>query len=443
VNGNRSENLSRFPWLGSSRFARNIGWNVLGNVGGKLASPIFQVLIARLVLPGEYGVFAIALAWIAAFDVVKDWGFTHAIVVRRGIPAEIALQFTLQLGMACVFYLATLAVTPLAVEVFGQPQLRTVLPLAGLAAFISAVADPLITECLKEQRYRMLAVRQMAIPFVSGVFGLVLAYQGYGVLALVGGLLVGNAAGALSLVAGGRGNLSLMIDRSLIRALLPVGKHIVLQRMFGFLVGQADAFIVGRVLGLQALGFYRMGNLLAFLAPAAAVSQAQQVVFTELSASRSPETIKARYNQYVNIFGPTLLLYSIAAYFAAPWAIPSLLGEHWRDTVPLMQIFAAVVVTGFLTPLNVDLSKVLGFIDSYTHFAVVRSVATIVALLVAAQYSLLHVVVAWVIVGFVSNLVNDLIFHSKQEIVRLTRGKIAVTCASWIWAAFVIASALR
>jgi O-antigen/teichoic acid export membrane protein len=396
------------------------------------------VLIARLVLPQEYGVFAIALAWLAIYDIVKDWGFTHAIVVRQGGQAEIALQFTVQLGTALLFYAVTLAVTPVAVVLFDQPGLHTVLPLAGLVAFISAVADPLVTECLKEQHYRRLAMRQMAIPVVSGLVGLSLAYQGYGVYALVWGLLIGNVAGALSLVAGGRSSLSLSLDRGLVRDLLPFGKHIVMQRLFGFLVGQADSFIVGRALGLQALGLYRMGNLLAFIVPAASVPQAQQVVFTELSETRSPETIRARYNQFVDIFGPTLLLYSIVVYLGAPWVIPVLLGEHWRETVPLVQIFAVVVVAGFITPINVDLAKVLGFINSYTYFAAVRSIATIISLAIAAQYSLMHVATTWVIVALISGLINDLIFYVKQDIVKFTRRKLFIICTSWVWAAFAI-----
>lgn len=401
------------------------------------------MLIARLVLPEEYGVFAIALAWLAVFDIAKDWGFTHAIVVRQGGRAEIALQFTVQLGTAFLFYMMTLAVTPIAAGLFDQPGLHKVLPLAGLVAFISAVADPLVTECLKEQHYRRLAMRQMAVPVVSGLVGLSLAYQGYGVYALVWGLLVGHVAGALLLVAGGRSSLSLSLDRSLVRDLLPFGKHIVMQRLFGFLVGQADSFIVGRALGLQALGLYRMGNLLAFIVPAASVPQAQQVVFTELSATRNSEIIRARYNQYVNIFGPTLLLYSIVVYLGSPWVIPALLGEHWRETVPIVQIFAAVVVTGFITPINVDLAKVLGFINSYTHFAAVRSTVTIISLAIAAQYSLMHVVTTWVIVGFISNLVNDVIFHMKQDIIKITLRKVVVVCASWAWAAFAITGALH
>jgi len=428
--------------LSVSSFVHNVSWNILGSMGGKFLSPVFQVLIARLLLPADFGVFAIALAWIAAFEIIKDWGLTHAILVRRGGKAEIALQFTLQLLTALCFYLITLATTPVAADLFGLGDLTVVLPLVGLIVFISAVADPIVTDCLMTQRYRQLALRQMAMPIASGVVGLLLAHFGYGVYSLVFGLLVGHLVGVVSLMVGGHTGFGFSLDFGLVRNLMPIGKHIVLQRLFGFLVGQADSFIVGRALGPQALGLYRMGNILAFLFPAASVAQTQQVIFTELSATGDAEQLRKRYNQFTNIAGVALLLYSMAAYLSAPMLVPLVLGEQWRDAVPLMQIFAAVVVSGFLTPLNLDLAKVLGFVRTYTHFALWRSVATVIALLWASQFSTVHVVIMWVVVGFISNLVNDVIFYRMQNVVHLTGAKIILIGTSWVWAAIVIAIAL-
>ncbi len=428
--------------LSGSSFAHNVSWNILGSMGGKFLGPVFQVLIARLLLPADFGVFAIGLAWIAAFEIIKDWGLTHAILVRRGGKAEIVLQFTVQILTALCFYLITLALTPVAADLFGLVDLTVVLPLVGLTVFISAVADPIITDHLMAQRYRQLALRQMTMPIATGVVGLLLAHFGYGVYSLVLGLLVGHLVGVLSLVVGGHTGFGFSLDFGLVRNLMPIGKHIVLQRLFGFLVGQADSFIVGRALGAQALGLYRMGNILAFLFPASSVAQTQQVVFTELSAKREVEQLRARYNQFTILAGGALLLYSMAAYLSAPMLVPLVLGEQWRDAVPLMQIFAAVVVSGFLTPLNIDLAKVLGFVHIYTHFALWRSIATVTTLLWASQYSTLHVVIAWVVVGFISNLVNDVIFYRMQSVVRVTGTKIVLISTSWVWATIVIVLAL-
>ncbi|OGA55749.1 MAG: hypothetical protein A3G81_19500 [Betaproteobacteria bacterium RIFCSPLOWO2_12_FULL_65_14] len=423
------------------RFARNVGWNVFGNLGGRLFGPVLQVLIARLLLPDDYGAFAIGLAWIGALEVCKDWGLTQAILVRGGKP-EIGIQFTVQLATAVVFCLTTLALAPVAAGSFGLPELAVVLPLMSLIALIDAVTDPVVTDCLMAQRYRALGIRQMIIPLASGLVGLVLAYQGYRVYALVAGLLVGQAAGALCVLATGYIALRPAFDWGRARHLVAFSKHIVLQRLFGFLVGHADSLIVGKALGPQALGLYRMGNLLAFLVPSASVPHVQQVTFTELLQDRGADNVRRRYNAFTNLAGLALLVYSVALYVAAPVAIPALLGEQWRDAVPLMQVFAAVVITGFVTPMNIDLAKILGFIGVYTYFGAARAAATVLAIAWAAQYSVVHAVIAWVVVGFISNLANEVIFYTRQDVVRLTGSKVALTAASWAWAAVVIVWAI-
>jgi len=442
MNGDRRD-AARWPWLSGGSFARNASWNVLGNLSGKLLGPAFHVLIARLIVPEDFGVFAIAMAWLAAFEIGKDWGLTQAILVSRGGASVLRLQFTVQLATALVFCAATVAAAPIVAGLFGLPSLGVVLPLISVAALLDAVADTAVTDCLMTQRYRRLAVRQMLASLVSGALGLLLAHQGYGVYSLVTGYLVGHAAGTLSLAAGARAYLEPARDWTEMRNLMMVGRHIVLQRLFGFLVSQADSFIVGNALGIRALGLYRMGNLLAFLLPAATVPQLQQVTFTELLGRRDVENIRSRYNQFATLAGVSLLLYSVAVYLTAPAVIPLLLGEQWREAVPLMQVFAAVVITGFVTPMNMDLAKILGFFGSYTYFAVVRCVATVIAVAWASQYSTMHVVITWVIAGFVSNLANDVIFYTKQDVVKVTRDKLALTCASWLWAGFVIMGSFR
>ena len=432
------------PGLGSvhraSLFVRNIAWNITGNLGGKLINPLFQVLIARLLVPEDFGAYSIALAWLAIFEIGKDWGLTQAIVVRRGGTPEIALQFTIQLTTAIAFYSATLALTPLAIAWFSLPSLKIALPLVGLVAFVSAVADPIVTRCFIAQRYRMLAIRQTVMPLGAGAVGLLLAHWGYGMYALIIGLLVGHVAGALALLAGERAGIRFNLDAKLTANLMPVAKHVVLQRLFGYLVTHADSFIVGRALGPQALGLYRMGNLLAFLVPTATAPQAQQVVFTELSALRDKDHMRIHYARFVNTAGTLLLGYAFLVYATAPTLVPAILGEQWRTCVPILQVFAAVVSVGFVTPLNVDISKILGFVGSYTYFAAARAVVTVTALIWAAQFSTMHVVTTWVVVGLASSFVNDVVFYCKQNIIRVTAAKLALTLAGWSWAAYVIVS---
>lgn len=438
---NTSSLILRSLGFDDRRFSVNVAWNILGNVAGKLLGPLFQLLIARLLLPTDYGAFAIAMAWLAAFEVWKDWGLTHAAIVRRGEKPDTSLQFTIQIVTASAFFAVSLAVAPFGASYFAMPSLRLVLPLVAGVSLVNALGDPVLTRCLIEQNYKRLALRQLVAPAVTGATGLYCAYHGYGVYSLAFGLLAGQGAGALALMASYPEVPRLALDLERLRDLMTIGKHIVLQRFFGFLVGHADSFIVAQAFGSVSVGLYRMGSLMAFIVPTSSVSQVEQVVFTDVSSNHAADHVRKRYHAFTITAGSILLAYAVAVVWLGPALIPLVLGPEWVDVVPYVQIFAVTAVTGHLTPLNTDLAKVLGFAGAYTRFTAVRSIATVIVLIAAARYSPLHVVAAWAVVGLAAAFVNDIIFYAKQDIVRPTPEKVVLVAAAWALSAWVILGA--
>jgi O-antigen/teichoic acid export membrane protein len=129
-------------------------------------------------------------------------------------------------------------------------------------------------------------------------------------------------------------------------------------------------------------------------------------------------------------------------YLAAPQLVPLFLGDQWTQAVPFIQLFSLSVVTGFLTPLNIDLAKILGFASVYTRYAACRSVATVMAVYIASAHSTTHIIVTWVVAGIAFNLINDIVFYRSQSVVRPTRGKVAIVFAAWVWAAFAMSQIL-
>jgi len=62
---------------------KNVSWNMAGGIGQKVVTPLFHLFIARLVLPEDYGDFAIAIAFMFFYDAIKDIGLTDAILAKR------------------------------------------------------------------------------------------------------------------------------------------------------------------------------------------------------------------------------------------------------------------------------------------------------------------------------------------------------------------------
>ena len=301
--------------------------------------------------------------------------------------------------------------------------------------FIFAVSDPLVTQYSKAQEYRVLAVRQTVIPVVMGAVGIGLIWLDFGVYALVWGVIAGHLVGCAWLVITDHRVPRPHWDRETFFRLFRIGRHVFLQRVAGYLTTNADSFVVGGQLGAGSLGIYRLGNQLAFLLPTVTIAPIGQVIFTDISSNRDQRHLDRRYHQYVYFTGVMMLVYSVLSFLAAPALIPLILGQQWAGLVPVFQMFGLVLATGFMSSINADVAKILGFAATYTRFAVIRSVITLAVLIGAAFFSLKAVVIGWVAVGIVSNLANEIIFYRSQELVVWRWEKFGLMVIAWLWAA--------
>lgn len=423
-----------------SELKKHVSWNVFGNFGGKVLMPLFQILIARQLHPKHYGTFGVAMALVYFFDIVKDLGFTEAIIVER-TESDISSQYTLQLIIAVIMYVLLILSAPFFSIFYKNHEFMTVIPIIGIVFFIKAFIDPVTTLYLKKQKFKILAVRQVLFPVVFGISGYVLAKMGWGVYALVISTLLSYVAVGVAFYIGNAEPMKLIWDIQSKKKLFELGKHILIQRLAGFGVNQADTFIIGKVLNMNDLGLYRTSSYIVNTVPNCVVSQTQQVLFTELSRYKdNMEYLNHRYQHFMRNAAIFLVIYMLLMCFVSPVLVPMVLGQQWRSIIPIIQIFSCGVVVCYMTGLNNDLSRILGFAPIYTKYTSLRSIFTLLFVFIMAFVSLKAAACAWVLSSLIAAVFNERIFYKNQNIIRINKTKIAVFAASFLWFVFIVAS---
>jgi len=421
-----------------SPLKKKVSWNVFGNVGGKILTPLFQVLIARQLVPQDYGVFGIAMAVTYAYDVVKDMGFTEAIIVGPS-EKDISAQFTLQLITASIMFVLVVLAAPYFSIFYGDHRYITVLPLMGLIFFIKTFIDPLTTLYLKKQEFKILSLRQLVFPVVFGVVGYVLAKLNYGVYALILATVAAYFVVAIIFYVGKTESLRFGWDPIVKRKLFKLGKHVILQRISGYLVYSADSFTIGKILGMMGLGMYKISSHIANMLPNCIVGQTQQVLFTELSKRQfDDDYISYRYHHFTNMAGLFLVFYMLTVSMISPYLVTLIMGRQWGGIVPFIQIFSAGVIPAYLTSINMDISKIFGFASIYSKYAIIRSISTILLVTIMSFISLKAAACGWVFSNLCAAIVNDFIFYKKQNIIRNSRARVALFVFAWCWFIFIV-----
>ena len=232
-------------------------WSSLGSIALRLGNFSVGIIAAHLIAPAQFGVFAVALTVQAIIINGSDLGVSAYIVRHDGDMDEVGPTVT----TIAVVSAAVLAV----VMALSAPWLSTelgshaatspvrILSLTVLLAGVSSVPGAVITrEFRQDKRF----VADFANFVASTAILLALATSGIGALALAWSRVAGQGISTLILFKFSPKRYRPGFNRAVSRVVVSFGLPLVGASFLGFLIGNVDYIVVGRVLGARQLGFY-------------------------------------------------------------------------------------------------------------------------------------------------------------------------------------------
>lgn len=234
-------------------------WAYLSFLLGKGLTFITTVILARLLVPEQFGVVGYCLIAIQYLDILNTAGIDSALISRRDKvqeAANAAFVINVAVGLAS-FGLAWIAAPSVAgffkaeavTDLFRA--LAVVLPISGLGL----VPDAMLQRNLQ---FKSRLVPGIGRSLVKGIASVLLAWAGWGVWSLVWGQVAGEVVSTALLWRLARWRPTFAFDRRAAREMLVFGGHIIAIEVVGALESNVDYLVVGRLLGAAALGYYTM-----------------------------------------------------------------------------------------------------------------------------------------------------------------------------------------
>jgi PST family polysaccharide transporter len=300
-------------------------------------------VVAAFLSTTEYGTFGVLAAALGTLLWLKQVGVGDKYIQQRDDDQERAFQlaFTLELALCAVFLVLVLALVPLMVLVYGEPQLLA----PGLVCSLAIVGAALQTPIWPHYR-SMDFVRQRTLQAVDPLVGFVLtvglAAAGAGVWALVAGLVGGSLAGAAVAVAASPFPLRLRWERSALAEYVSFSWPLLTASFAGVLVAQSATLVAEFEVGLAGVGVIALASSIS-----AYTGRIDQVVTNTLYPAicavrdRTDALTEAfvKSNRLAVSFG---LPFGIGlALFARP-LVEDVLGPRWVPAIGLIQVFATI-----------------------------------------------------------------------------------------------------
>lgn len=354
-------------------------WKAFQVVGVKGIFLLRLVILARLLTPADYGLFAIAVGALALANSMTNLGVKEALV-QRASPgaADYHAGWSLGLARGLVLCGVLLAIAPVIAWLFAEPRAADLIRVIALVPLVDALASVRLADAIRNLRFRSIAFAELAKSAANTVVAVALA-SSLGVWALVAGQIAASLAFVLCtyLIAPYRPRL--VVSAAGMKPLLVFGRWVLLTGLIAEGGTLALRGIVSHQLGTAELGLYFLAASVALLPAALAAETIGSVAFPLYARIRNDAAGSERALRAVTVsMGVVIIPASLLIAALAPAAVDELFGSKWLGAVVPMQILAFVCIAGVLGEAFTPLFMATGRPELVTRVELAQTVCLIV-----------------------------------------------------------------
>ena len=326
---------------------RGVGWALLSSVSVRVLQVITILTLAKILMPADFGVFALAFLIIQAMVVFRDVGFAQVLVYRQDdIRRSADTAFVLALVSSGVLAALLFVSAPGLGRLFGASEIVSPTRAMSAALLISGAANVPLALLDKRLRFKRRAIPEVTGALTYAVVSIGLATAGFRVWSLVAGwiaMTVVNTAAAW-LVCTWRPSLE--FDWGEARVILSYGKHLMIASLAVFAFFQIDKALVGKWLGVTALGFYSMAFTVCNLPATNLAHVVNRVMFPTYSQLQDDlPAMRSVYLRTVRYISMAAFPAAVGIFVVADPIIRVLYGQKWVPAIPLFHILALYGLT--------------------------------------------------------------------------------------------------
>jgi O-antigen/teichoic acid export membrane protein len=376
-----------------------VGTQYTGAVITGVGQVVVTAVLARLLTPADYGLAGLSAVYVGLAAIFAQFGIGPALIQRSELtPRIIRAGFTATVLIGFITTATVWLTAPWAAQLLGNAALTPII--RGLS-FTFILANPgFVAEGLSERSLawrRLMWVEVAAFMVGYAVPALVLAAAGFGVWAIVGSTLGQNLVRTAVLLKLQPHPKWPRIGPE-IRELLRFGSGFTLARAFNYGAGQGDNLVVGRVLGILALGYYSRAFKLMMILVTYFAIVVTKVLFPVMSRLQGqPERLRSTYLTGAAVLGMISAPLGALMVVTAPEIVAVVLGPKWTPAIVPFQILTAGIMLRNVYLMAYCLDGALGRMRNRTVRDGIYALAVIMGSLIGTRYGLTGVAIGVVL----------------------------------------------
>lgn len=394
----------------------NLFWKFGERILAQGISFLVSLVLARLLLPSEYGTVALVLVFINLANVFVSNGLGEALIQKKNADdADFSTMFFCSLGLSIVLYVVMFFAAPLIANYYQDATLASVLRVLALRLPLAAINTIQHAYVAKHMQFKKFFFSTLGGTLASAIVGISMAYHGFGIWALVGQYLSNCFIDTVVLFFTVDWRPHLMFSLLSVKQLLPFGWKLMAAGFISSLYGELRNLVIGKVYSTEDLAFYNKGNHFPSLTVTNVDTSISSVLFPAMSSiNNDPNHLRALTRKSMRMSSYVVFPMMMGMCAVGETMIRFLLTDKWIGCVPFLRLSCIYWMIQPLQTANAQAIKACGRSDIYLKLETAKKIIGVGLIIVTMRMGVMAVVFSNLLVAAISAIMN--IYPNKKLI---------------------------
>lgn len=391
------------------RTIKGVGWSAADAFLGQGVAFLVGVILARLLSPEEYGLIGICLIFTCVLNGIVESGFSNALVRKKNVTDDdYNTMFITNMASSIVLYILLFWSAPFISEFFHRPELTALVRVTGLVLFANALSITQVTILTKKIDFKTKTKASLTSAVLSGGIGIVMAFVGYGVWALVAQQVTRQLLYTLCLWVLNYWWPKLRFSKESFRYMWGFGWKLLVSGLLNNIWNQVYQVVVGKFYSPATLGQYTRSQEYAKIFSENITSIVQRVSYPVLSEIQDDK--KRMVEGYRKVIKMTMFVTAISMIALGAVAEPMiycLIGPKWHEAATYLPLICISMSLYPLHAINLNMLQVQGRSDIFLYLEIIKKVIAVFPICMGIFVDIYWMLVASILTGLVAFFLNS------------------------------------
>lgn len=386
----------------------NLIWKFSEKIGIQLVNIIIQIALTRVLIPEDYAAVAIIMVFVQLANLIVQSGFGSALVQKEKVDSkDYSSVFYLCLAVSLILYGILYFSSPFIAGFYKMPVLIDVLRVQAIILFPCAINTVQVAYLSREMKFSKNFVASIIACICSGIVGIVCAYTGFGLWAIVLCNVTNQVVLTVALFILVKWRPTREFSLTRIKEMFTFGWKLLISSVLGMFYGNLQTLIIGRVFTPKMLGYYNRGELMGTTVMSSVNSAISSVMLPVLSRYQANvDEFKKLYRRILTLdcFFSFPIMFGLAS-VSEPLII-ILFTEKWLPAVPFMIMICISRAFDPIHVTNLEAILAIGRSDITLKLEIIKKAIGIALMIMSYRYGLYVFVATNIILSLVATIIN-------------------------------------